>query len=220
MKQLDVSYDGKCLVLKNTPVIFSILLKNYTGCLVPKLSTEDLGSNERLLFNEWKRIFIFRFKNENIKAMRDDESARLNYENAEQLACDSAAYMLGSFTPIAISCDTSIEQLNRILYSFEKFIFSDVDKNCFMDELKLYMADFIESIPPMYVFRSYSFGEFELPVLCGELLPREFYVPPILQDSLDLSGKWKHGMAQIESIYPIGTRVKSDVLSGINLQQQ
>ncbi len=201
-------------------MIFAVLLKNSTSCLTSKLSTESLNPNEKLLFNEWKRIFMFRFKNENIKAMRDDESARLNYENAEQLACDSAAYMLGSFTPIAISCDTSIEQLNRILYSFEKFIFSDVDKNNFTDELRLYMADFIESIPPAYIFKSDLFGGFDLPVLCSELLPREFYVPPVLQDSLDLSGKWKHGMAQIESIYPIGTRVKSDVLSGINLQQQ
>lgn len=217
---MEISYDGKYLILKNAPVIFAILLRNSANCLVSKLSTESLGSNEKLLFNEWKRIFTFRFKNENIEAMREDESARLNYENAGKLAFESAAYMLGSFTLMTISCEISVEQLNRVVYSFEKFIFRSSDENCFMDELKLYMADFIESIPPAYIFRSDLFGEFSLPVLCGELLSREFYVPPVLQDSLDLSSKWRYGMAQIKAIYPLGTRVDSDVLAGINLEYQ
>jgi len=202
-------------------MIFSVLLNNVTNSSVSRLSTKSLVASERLLFEEWKKIFAFRFKNDNILDMHKDVSARFEYNNAEQLAYKSAAYMLDSFTPVTISCVITAQDLYRVVCKFEDYVSKYSDENCFNGKLRAHMSEFIVKTNQLDVFGEHTIKGFDLSGLFNEFLfGREYYVPPILQKNIDLGNKWKYSMAQLSHIFPIGGVINSDILVKINFQEQ
>lgn len=201
---MDVCFDNNRLILTDAPMIFSVLLNDYASHLVIDLSATSLHSMEGFLFKEWKRILLFRTKNGNVVEKRNNEVARIEYDNAEQIANQNASYLIDSFSLVAVSCTIEPSDLCLAIKGFEKYLDKKSGAGRFDSDLRMHMAEFVRKS-----YKLVSAGEIkdetDLPPKSYNLLcAKDYIIPKALRNDVDFANMWVDDMSRLEKKFPIG----------------
>lgn len=202
---MDVRFVDNQLTLTDVPLIFSILLNDYAGHLVVDLSMDSLNSMEVYYFKYWHKIFSFRLKNNNILKMQNDEMARIEYDSAGRLANQNAIYLLGSFTPVVISCNIESSDLGRVVQRSKIILGKKSNAGCFNNELKMYLSQFVKKSSKL-VLSDKKMIETNLRREAHYLMCASgCFVPKVIQDDVELVSEWTINMCQLGNRRPLGT---------------